>query len=85
MVLYQAVSDSPQADLAHTLLRWQEAGLTIAVGTIEDGDSLPKDDERSIGPRGFRNFWQRIIATIGLRDGIRLGGFGGTLPMPSNG
>lgn len=66
-----------QSDLAHTLHRWQEAGLPIH----RYGHTEPLKIHR---PSGFRTRLDNLMAAWGLRRNP-LGGFGGTLPMPSSG
>jgi hypothetical protein len=82
VVLVQERSTDPQEDLAHTLVRWQEAGMEILAVNL----STP-DPARSITvqrPAMYRRIWQRVLATMGLRRNP-LGGFGGLLPEPSTG
>ena len=72
----------PQQDLAHTLLAWQEAGLSILARTPgADGAPAPI---RVARPSNFRVMWYRFLATLGLRRSP-LGGFGGFIPVPSAG
>jgi hypothetical protein len=82
VVLIQSDVDPPE-DLAHTLLRWQQAGIAIeAVSPL-----TPAADPVAITvrrPPMYRLLWQRMLATIGLRRSP-LGGFGGVLPIPSSG
>ena len=81
VVLVQANAD-PQQDLAHTLLAWQEAGLSILARTPgADGAPAPI---RVARPSNFRVMWYRFLATLGLRRSP-LGGFGGFIPVPSAG
>lgn len=71
----------PASDLAHVLLRWQEAGLQIyAAGpTGEDMREL-----RVEKPWSFRQAWYRALAVAGLRRNSA-GGFGSIIPQPSSG
>jgi hypothetical protein len=81
-ILVQSAGTLPQEDLAHTLLRWQQAGMQIeAISLADPGEPTPITVRR---PFMFREIWQRLIATFGL---IRspLGGFGGQLPMAASG
>ncbi len=81
-MLVQHADARPQEDLAHTLLAWQEGELSIlarapsAVG--------PPEPIRVARPSNFRVMWYRLLATLGLRRNP-LGGFGGTIPVPSAG
>jgi hypothetical protein len=82
IVLIQPPHTEPQADLSHTLLRWQQAGLTIlVVAPHEPGPPRPITIKR---PRRYRWLWYNLLAKLGLRSSP-LGGFGGFLPMPSSG
>jgi hypothetical protein len=83
VALVQASDVAPQADLAHTLLRWQEAGLRMNALSLSDDVKrlLPIIVQR---PGLFRMMWQRMTVLAGLRRNP-LGGFGGMLPVPSEG
>jgi hypothetical protein len=82
VVLVQQEATTPQADLSHTLLRWQEAGIEIfAVALVEPVVVGPIKVSK---PSMYRMLWQGLLATMGLRRNP-LGGFGGTLPIPSSG
>lgn len=75
----------PAADLSHTLVRWQEAGIPIHAMVVDDalhGSAL--ELIRVHKPKWFRLMWQNALALLGLRR-HPLGGFGGTLPHPSSG
>ncbi len=83
VILVQAAAGVPQPDLAHTLRRWQAAGLPVLrYATAEPGRSPAVIDVPR--PGRFRSMWHGLVATIGLRR-HPLGGFGGTLPVPSAG
>ena len=82
VVLVQQDSTTPQADLAHTLLRWQEAGIEIFAVVL--AQSMLVGPIVVTKPSMYRMLWQRLLATMGLRRNP-LGGFGGTLPIPSSG
>lgn len=80
IVLVQMSGTTPQEDLAHTLLRWQEAGIVIESAKLDPPTSaIPIE---VIKPPMYRQLWQRLLATMGLRKSP-LGGFGGVLPIPS--
>jgi hypothetical protein len=82
IVLIQSRHSGPQADLSHSLLRWQQAGLTILAVAIDEPDPpRPISIKR---PRAYRLLWYNLLAKLGLRSNP-LGGFGGFLPMPSTG
>jgi hypothetical protein len=74
---------TPQADLAHTLLRYQDAGLPILARSLADPHAAPAAIAVT-RPRWYRRAFGRFLATLGLRR-HPLGGFGGTLPEPSAG
>ena len=74
-------SDTPQDDLAHVLLRWQDAGIRILVQPFL-AVGLPR--EITVGrPSGFRTLLYRTLAMMGLRRNST-GGFGGLIPEPSS-
>jgi hypothetical protein len=79
-IVIQEQEGPPQQDLAHTLRRWQEAGLRIMT-TMPGGTPQPAVVSR---PPRFRHMWYGLLARLGLRQNP-LGGFGGFLPMPSAG
>jgi hypothetical protein len=82
IVLIQPRHSEPQADLSHSLLRWQQAGLTILAAAIDEpGPARPRTIKR---PRAYRLLWYNLLAKLGLHSNP-LGGFGGFLPMPSTG
>jgi hypothetical protein len=66
-MLVQDYDISPAEDLAHALLRWQQAGLRIR---SRDGNPI-----RVPRPSQFRALWYRGLATAALRRN-RAGGFG---------
>jgi hypothetical protein len=81
-LLVQPEGVAIQADLAHTLRRWQEAGVAILIVAPEQtGPPLPLEVPR---PALFRLLWYSLLATMGLRR-APLGGFGGFLPTDSAG
>jgi hypothetical protein len=81
-VLMQKAEKPPQPDLAHTLRRWQEAGIRIELKSPDTGG--PPVAHMVAKPSSFRSLWQRMLIAVGLRRNP-LGGFGGTLPDPSAG
>ena len=79
-VVAQPTGDEPQTDLAHTLRRWQEGGVTIEFKRLDvQGPSLPCVVPK---PSWFGWAWQRVLAAAGLRRSLR-GGFGNWVPEPS--
>jgi hypothetical protein len=72
----------PQEDLAHILLRWQEAGIVVESKSARFGEApVPI---RVTRPYRFRAAWYRALAVLGLRRNDA-GGFGGYPPPPSSG
>ena len=70
-----------QEDLAHVLIRWQEAGIRIlAVGP---GETSPRPFTAK-KPSWYRRVWYRAIVVAGLRRN-NAGGFGGVIPKASGG
>jgi hypothetical protein len=82
IVLIQPRHTEPQADLSHSLRRWQQAGLTILAAAIDEPD--PPRPITIKRPRAYRLLWYNLVAKLGLHSNP-LGGFGGFLPMPSTG
>jgi hypothetical protein len=81
-LLIQSTGDQPQPDLAHTLRRWQDGGIAIALKALDaSGPPFPIEVRK---PSGFGFLWHRALRMLGLRR-HRLGGFGGFVPEPSAG
>ncbi len=81
IILVQRKLASPQSDLAHVLLRWQEAGIQIqACGTEDAAPPVPITIAR---PDRFRALWYRALVLAGLRRNST-GGFGAVIPEPSS-
>ena len=80
VVLGQRLADEPQRDLAHVLLRWQEAGIQILLGALQR-DASP-EPIRVSRPGQFRALWYRALVLAGLRRNSA-GGFGAVVPVPS--
>lgn len=81
-VVVQPTGAQPQADLRHTLLRWQRAGIEILLKSLDaPGAPAPCTVRR---PSWFGVAWYRMLAVLGLRRNP-MGGFGGTIPEPSAG
>ncbi len=68
----------PAADLAHTLRRWQDAGMEIFAVAIEKSELTPQRINVA-RPKTYRALWHNLLAKVGLRPSP-LGGFGGVLP-----
>lgn len=74
VLLVQDSGGQPQEDLAHVLLRWQEAGIEMLSAARKD--SAHAAAIRVSRPSGFRASWHRGLALLGLRRNDA-GGFGG--------
>jgi hypothetical protein len=74
--------DKSQIDLAHVLLRWQEAGIRILV--LPFLATGPPREITVAKPSGFRTLLYRALALMGLRRNSA-GGFGSIVPEPSAG
>jgi len=81
-LLVQESGLQPQPDLAHTLRRWQDAGIQIFVKELSTAEG--PHDVVVKKPHFYRAIWHRLFALIGLRRNP-LGGFGGMLKQPSSG
>jgi hypothetical protein len=79
-LVIQEQEGPPQQDLAHTLRRWQDAGIRIKTATL---GATPQPVVVGRPPR-FRHMWYGLLARMGLRQNP-LGGYGGFLPVPSAG
>jgi hypothetical protein len=83
IVLVQEIGrNAPREDLAHVLLRYQEAGLALSsLPAIASADPAPLHVAR---PPQYRLLWQRALAMLGLRRNSA-GGFGSVIPQPTSG
>lgn len=81
VLLVQNVSSTPQKDLAHVLLRWQETGLQILVCGVND--QTRPSPILIARPYNFRALWYRALVLAGLRRNST-GGFGAIIPEPSS-
>ncbi len=81
VLLVQRGATQPQADLAHTLRRWQDSGLEITLKDLEvAGPPAPLIVNK---PTWFGLWFQRALELVGFRRNV-LGGFGGILPDTSS-
>jgi hypothetical protein len=74
VLLIQETATQPQEDLAHVLLRWQEAGLEVLACGKTTGNQPTA--MRVTKPSRFRASWYRGLEILGLRRNS-VGGFGG--------
>jgi hypothetical protein len=73
--------DRVRDDLAHVVLRWQQAGITLSTT-----DTGPGERVRPLlvsKPRLYRRAWYRVLAMLGLRRS-NVGGFGSVVPIASS-
>ncbi|MDR2462515.1 MAG: hypothetical protein LBD30_01895 [Verrucomicrobiales bacterium] len=82
ILLYHAGRRVPADDLAHVMLRWQEAGLSVSVLNVAKEQS-PQPLTVS-APPSYRSWLYRLLVMLKLRRNSA-GGFGATVPMPSSG
>ena len=68
-------------DLAHVLLRWQQAGIRIVAAPATRGERPRELVIRE--PSLFRRAWYRLVALSGLRRNDA-GGFGAIIPIASS-
>jgi hypothetical protein len=81
VVLVKDNADRPQRDLAHVLLRWQDAGIQIL--SCQHSYQNPPAPIQIERPDNFRALWYRAMVLAGLRRNST-GGFGGIVPEPSS-
>lgn len=67
----------PLDDLAHTLLRWQEGGISILAKKLND--DLPPTRILVRRPSKYKAIWYRALAQLGFRRSSG-GGFGSYIP-----
>jgi hypothetical protein len=73
---------SVSEDLAHVLVRWQQAGVRLSVLDVQGGG---EPEELRVGPpRLFRRAWYGVVALLGLKRN-NVGGFGGLIPEATSG
>lgn len=73
VLLIQGMAGQPAEDLAHVLLRWQEAGISIHAGSAADINA--RELIHVNRPTRFRTLWHRALALMGLTRAVS-GGFG---------
>ncbi|MDB6018120.1 MAG: hypothetical protein JWR19_2609 [Pedosphaera sp.] len=82
VILVQWFQNHAQPDLAHTLRRWQEGGITIELKRLEVTD--PPTIYNVGSPSRFGAFWYRVCQLLGLTRNA-LGGYGGIIGQSSGG
>jgi len=83
VVLVQEIDrTAPREDLAHVLMRYQEAGLRLSLLPAAAG-AAPAPLHVSKPPQ-YRLLWHRALAMLGLRRNSA-GGFGSVIPQPTSG
>lgn len=81
VLLVQVQAGQPQSDLAHVLLRWQQAGLLL--NTVVPGAHAAPQPLPIQRPSMFRWALHRFFAGFGLRRNAT-GGFGAVVPLASS-
>jgi hypothetical protein len=81
VLLVQDTARQPKDDLAHVLLRWQEAHIAIMVYGVQSGG--PFQPITVSRPGGFKRLWYRALVLAGLRRHSG-GGFGALVPEESD-
>ena len=74
VIVMQQGGTEPQEDLAHTLRRWQDAGLRIELKTLNA--SGPPSLLVVEKPSQFRGIFYQILTKLGFRTSNLYGGFG---------
>lgn len=82
LLLQSNPGSQPQADVAHVLLRWQQAGLDLL--TADTQNAAHPQPLAVSRPSHFGSLWYRALALVGLRRNSA-GGFGSIVPQPSSG
>lgn len=80
VVLGQNTFGDPRPDLAHVLLRWQEAGIRMFGQDVSK--QAISNPIRVSRPSYFRSLWYRALVIARLRRNSA-GGFGAVVPQPS--
>ena len=82
VAIVQRGTGRPGDDLAHVLLRWQEAGIRLRqVDLVSDSGPTELQVHR---PRMYRRAWHVAISLMGLRRS-NVGGFGARVPEQTTG
>ncbi|MFH0794593.1 MAG: hypothetical protein V2A74_11240 [bacterium] len=80
VIVVQTGTADIKQDLAHVLLRWQEAGIEIFAKNMQS--DVPPSPITVARPSRFRSVWYRALALVGLRRNSA-GGFGSVVPEPT--
>jgi len=81
-LLIQKDRTDPLDDLAHSLLRWQEGGITLLAKRLDDDLAPAAITVRR--PSRYKTIWYRALAQLGFRRSSA-GGFGSYVPETSSG
>jgi hypothetical protein len=82
VLLVQKQALEPQPDLAHTLRRWQDGGLTLERLRLEP--LSPREPFEVSRPVWYGAMFQRVLSAVGFRRASG-GGFGAWIPDSSAG
>jgi hypothetical protein len=82
VLLVQRQVLEPQPDLAHTLRRWQDGGLTLERARLDP--LSPREPFEVSRPAWYGAMFQRVLSAIGFRRSSA-GGFGAWVPDSSAG
>jgi hypothetical protein len=82
VLLVQKDALQPQSDLAHTLCRWQDAGISLETVCLDL--TSPPEAFTVSRPSWYGVVFQRALAVFGLRRAGG-GGFGAWVPTPGSG
>jgi hypothetical protein len=82
VLLVQDREGAPKNDLAHVLLRWQQAGIAITAKNVRTPD--PANPIVVSKPSRFKRLWYVAMVLVGLERNST-GGFGGVLPEAGSG
>src|SRR6266481_143903 len=80
VLLVQKQTLEPQPDLAHTLRRWQDGGLTLERLRLDP--LSPREPFEVSRPAWYGAMFQRVLSAVGFRRS-RGGGFGAWVPDSS--
>jgi hypothetical protein len=82
VLLLQDRDGAPKDDLAHVLLRWQQAGIAVSTKNIKTPE--PPQRINVSKPSRFKRLWYAALVIAGLQRNSA-GGFGDVLPEAGSG